>query len=75
MVGGGVSISHDTGEITWPFVELVFPDGAPLIQDAVGTPTSNATAPKTDEEGHATIDIEGLKQKEELGANPLRVMK
>ena len=74
LVGGGASINHDTGEINWPFVELLFPENAPTIQTATG-PFSNATAPKTDEKGQATIDIEGLRQKQDLGPNPGRVMK
>jgi hypothetical protein len=71
LVSGGVSVSH--GEMTYPFVELVFPNGTPLVQDAMG-PISDASAPKTDEAGHTTIDIEGVKQREKI-VNPLPVMK
>jgi len=59
--------------ITYPFVQFVSPDGTPRIQDAM-VPTSNASAPKTDEEGHTTIDIEGVKQREKL-CSPVPLMK
>jgi hypothetical protein len=71
LTSGAVSISG--GAITYPIVELVFPDGTPLVQNAMG-PISDASAPKTDEEGHTKIDIEGVKQREPL-INPLPVMK
>jgi len=71
LVSGGMSASH--GEMTYPFVELIFPEGTPLIQDAM-VPTSDASAPKTDEEGHTTIDIQGVKQKDKL-IKPLPLMK
>ena len=71
LVSGSWSVSH--GEVTDPFVELVFPEGTPRVQDAMG-PITNASAPQTDEEGHTTIDIEGVKQKAKL-TNPLPVMK
>jgi hypothetical protein len=71
LVNGGVSVSN--GAMTYPFVELIFPNGTPLIQDAM-VPISDASAPKTDEEGHSTIDIEGVKQRDKL-INPLPVMK
>lgn len=74
LVGGGVSINHETGEVNWPIVQLDSPFGSPSIQTATG-PVSNTTAPKTDENGQATIDIEGLKQRQDLGPNPGRVVK
>jgi hypothetical protein len=71
LESGSYDLSH--GQITYPFVELVFPDGTPLVQNAT-VPISNASAPKTNEEGHTTIDIEGVKQREKL-VNPIPVMK
>ncbi len=71
LTNGSYDVSH--GEITYPFVELVFPDGAPLVQNA-SVPVSDASAPKTDEEGHTTIDIEGAKQREQL-VKPVPIMK
>jgi hypothetical protein len=68
---GGTSVSG-TG-ITWGFVEFVAPNGTPLIQTAMA-PISNPAAPKTNEEGHTTIDLEGMKQREPL-SNPVPVMK
>ena len=63
LVSGSYDVHH--GDYTTPIVELVFPDGTPLVQNAT-VPVTDASAPKTDEEGHTTIDIEGLKQKEQL---------
>jgi hypothetical protein len=71
LTSGGYDVNH--GQFSEPFVELVFPDGTPQVQSAA-VPVTNASAPKTDEEGHTTIDIEGVKQKEKL-RNPLPVMK
>ena len=71
LKSGGMSVSGN--QITYPIVELVFPDGAPLIQNAM-VPISDASSPKTNEEGQTTIDIEGIKQREEL-RNPVPVMK
>lgn len=71
LVSGGDSVSG--GEVTYRIVEFVSPDGTPRIQDAMGS-ISNASAPKTDEEGHTTIDIEGVKQREPL-SSPMTVMK
>jgi hypothetical protein len=68
---GGTSVSG-TG-ITWGIVEFVSPEGTPLIQTAM-VPISNPAAPKTNEEGHTTIDLEGIKQREPL-SNPVPVMK
>lgn len=68
---GGTSVSG-TG-ITRGFVEFVAPNGTPLIQTAM-VPISNPAAPKTNEEGHTTIDLEGMKQREPL-SNPVPVMK
>jgi hypothetical protein len=68
---GGTSVSG-TG-ITWGIVEFVSPKGTPLIQTAM-VPISNPAAPKTNEEGHTTIDLEGIKQREPL-SNPVPVMK
>src|SRR5262249_30375242 len=71
LKSGGMSVSGN--QITHPIVEFVFPDGTPLIQTAM-VPISNAASPKTNEEGQSTIDIEGVKQREEL-RNPVPVMK
>jgi hypothetical protein len=71
LVNGSYDIGH--GDILYPFVELAFPDGTPLVQNST-VPISDASAPKTDEEGHTTIDIEGVKQKERL-IKPLPEMK
>jgi hypothetical protein len=71
LTSGGYDVNH--GQFSEPFVELVFPDGTPQVQSAA-VPVTNASAPKTDEEGHTTIDIEGVKQKEKL-RNPLPQMK
>ena len=71
LAKGGTSVSG-TG-ITWGFVEFVSPQGTPLIQSAM-VPISNPASPKTDEEGHTTIDLEGMKQREQL-SNPVPVMK
>lgn len=71
LKSGGMSVSGN--RITYGIVELVFPDGTPLIQNAM-VPISDASAPKTNEEGQTTIDIEGIKQREEL-RNPVPVMK
>ncbi|HEX6823411.1 MAG TPA: hypothetical protein VF123_15235 [Candidatus Sulfotelmatobacter sp.] len=71
LAKGGNSV---TGKgITWGIVEFVSPDGTPLIQSAM-VPISNPAAPKTNEEGHTTIDLEGMKQREPL-SNPVPVMK
>jgi hypothetical protein len=70
LTNDGFSIS---GEPSNAFVALLSPDGTPRIQSATG-PVSNATAPKTDEEGHITIDIYGLRQREKL-TDPVPVMK
>src|SRR5438270_4695253 len=71
LAKGGNSV---TGRgITLGFVEFVSPEGTPLIQSAMA-PISNPAAPKTDEEGHTTIDLEGLKQREQL-ISPVPVMK
>lgn len=61
------------GVYTPGIVEFVSPYGTANIQTATG-PVSNFTAPKTDEEGHITIDIQGTKQPEKL-TNPVPVMK
>ncbi len=71
LKSGGMSVSGN--QITYPIVEFVFPDGTPLIQTAM-VPVSNAASPKTNEEGQTTIDIEGVKQREQL-RNPVPVMK
>lgn len=71
LTSGGYDVNH--GQFSEPFVELVFPDGTPQVQSA-SVPVTDASAPKTDEEGHTTIDIEGVKQKEKL-RNPLPLMK
>jgi hypothetical protein len=71
LTSGGTSVSNNV--ITYPFVQFVSPDGTPRIQDAM-VPISNASAPKTDEEGHTTIDIEGVKQREKLNS-PVPLMK
>jgi hypothetical protein len=71
LKSGGMSVSGN--QITYPIVEFVFPDGTPLIQTAM-VPISNAASPKTNEEGQSTIDIEGVKQREQL-RNPVPVMK
>jgi hypothetical protein len=71
LKSGGMSVSGN--QITYPIVELVFPDGTPLIQNAM-VPISDASSPKTSKEGQTTIDIEGIKQREEL-RNPVPVMK
>lgn len=71
LAKGGISVSNN--EITYAIVEFVSPEGTPLIQTAM-VPISNPAAPKTDEEGHTTIDLEGMKQREEL-VNPVPVMK
>jgi hypothetical protein len=71
LKSGGMSVRGN--QITYPIVEFVFPDGTPLIQTAM-VPISNAASPKTNEEGQTTIDIEGVKQREEL-RNPVPVMK
>ena len=71
LKSGGMSVSGN--QITYPIVEFVSPEGTPLIQTAMG-PISNPAAPKTNEEGHTTIDLEGVKQREQL-RNPMPVMK
>jgi len=71
LKSGGMSVSGN--QITYPIVEFVFPDGTPLIQTAM-VPVSNAASPKTNEEGQTTIDLEGVKQREQL-RNPVPVMK
>jgi hypothetical protein len=71
LKSGGLSVRGN--QITYPIVEFVFPDGTPLIQTAM-VPVSNAASPKTNEEGETTIDIEGIKQREEL-RNPAPVIK
>lgn len=67
------SMETSRGEVTYPIVELVFPDGTPTIQNATG-PITDASAPKTDADGHTTIDIEGVKQREKL-SSPMPLMK
>ena len=71
LAAGGLSVHNN--QITYAFVEFVSPDGTPLIQSAM-VPISNPAAPTTDEEGHTHIDIEGVKQPEEL-RSPIAVMK
>jgi len=71
LTSGGTSVSNNV--ITYPFVEFVSPDGTPRVQDAM-VPISDASAPKTDEEGHTTIDIEGVKQRDKL-SSPVPLMK
>ncbi len=71
LKSGGMSVGGN--QITYGIVEFVFPDGTPLIQTAM-VPVSNAASPKTNEEGQTTIDIEGVKQREQL-RNPVPVMK
>jgi hypothetical protein len=71
LKSGGTSVSGN--QITYGIVQFVFPDGTPLIQTAMG-PVSNAASPKTNEEGETTIDLEGVKQREQL-RNPVPVMK
>lgn len=71
LTSGGTSVSNNV--ITYPFVQFVSPDGTPRVQDAMG-PISDASAPKTDEQGHTTIDIEGVKQREKL-SSPVPLMK
>ena len=71
LTSGGTGVSNNA--MIYPFVEFVSPDGTPRIQDAM-VPISNASAPKTDEEGHTTIDIEGVKQREKL-SSPVPLMK
>ena len=71
LTSGGTSVSNNV--ITYPIVQFVSPDGTARIQDATG-PIENASAPKTDEQGHTTIDIEGVKQREKL-SSPVPLMK
>src|ERR1041385_330416 len=71
LTSGAMGISH--GSVSEGFVELVSSDGTPHVKDAMGD-ISNPSAPKTDEEGHTTIDIEGMKQKEKL-SSPIPLMK
>jgi hypothetical protein len=71
LKSGGMSVSGN--QITYPIVEFVFPDGTPLIQTAM-VPVSNAASPKTNEKGETTIDLEGVKQREQL-RSPVAVMK
>jgi hypothetical protein len=71
LKSGGTSVSGN--QITYPIVEFVFPDGTPLVQTAM-VPISNPASPKTNEEGQSTIDIEGVKQREQL-RDPVPVMK
>jgi hypothetical protein len=71
LTSGGTGVSNNA--MIYPFVEFVSPDGTPRIQDAM-VPVSDASAPKTDEEGHTTIDIEGVKQREKL-SSPIPLMK
>ena len=71
LAKGGTSVSGN--KITYGFVEFVSPDGTPLIQSAMA-PISNPASPKTNEEGHTHIDLEGVKQREEL-RNPVPVIK
>ena len=56
LTRGGTSVSGN--QITYGIVEFVSPDGTPHIQSAM-VPISNPAAPKTNEEGHTTIDLEG----------------
>lgn len=71
LKSGGMKVSGN--KITYGIVEFVSPDGTPLIQSAM-VPISNPASPKTNEEGHTTIDLEGIKQREEL-RNPVPVIK
>lgn len=71
LAKGGVSVSNN--QITYAIVEFVSPEGTPLIQTAM-VPISNPAFPKTNEEGQTTIDLEGMKQREQL-VNPVPVMK
>ncbi len=70
LTSGGLNVSK--GSVTYPIVEFVFPEGTPTVQNATG-PISDASAPKTDEEGHTHIDIEGTKQREQL-SSPMPIM-
>lgn len=71
LAKGGVSVSNN--QITYAIVEFVSPEGTPLIQTAM-VPISNPAFPKTNEEGQTTIDLEGMKQREQL-VNPVPVIK
>ena len=71
LTSGGDEISG--GDVTYRIVEFVSPDGTAHVQAATGD-ISNSSAPKTDEEGHTTIDIEGVKQREQL-SSPIPIMK
>jgi hypothetical protein len=56
-------------------VQLLFPEGTPHIQDAAGVLTYNATAPKTDKNGQATIRLQGMPQRPPLQGTPIPVMR
>jgi hypothetical protein len=71
LKSGGLSVSGN--KITYPIVEFVFGRDTPLIQTAM-VPITNPASPKTNEEGKTTIDLEGVKQKEQL-RSPVAVMK
>ena len=73
LVRGGVSVNHAAGAQSYfvdqPFVRFVGNDGTPRIQSAVGVLAQNLTAPKTDKDGKATIDLQGTEQKPPLQGN------
>ena len=77
LIGSGAFLNRDgaTSYLAQQFVELVSPPGTATIQNSVGTIATDATAPKTDEHGQATIDIEGTKQKSPLQGTPIPIMK
>jgi hypothetical protein len=73
LVRGGVSVNHAAGAQSYlveqPFVRFVGNDGTPRIQSAVGVLAQNLTAPKTDKDGKATIDLQGTEQRPPLEGN------
>jgi len=75
LVRGGVSVNHAAGSqsylVNQPFVRFVGNDGTPRIQSAMGVLAQNATAPKTNKDGKATIGLEGTEQRPPLKGTPV----
>jgi hypothetical protein len=76
LIGSGAFVNRDgaSAYLAEQILEFVHPEGTSTIQNSVSAPTQNFTAPKTDENGQATIDIEGTKQKPPLQGTPVPVM-
>ena len=79
LVRGGVSVSHIAGAqsylVSQPAVRFVGDDGTARIQSAMGVLAQNFTAPKTNKDGQALINLQGTEQRPPLKGTPVPVRK